>query len=93
MRAALFLLRDEVGGLHGVHQQFQFRQLQQPGADEVAVLHISDADDIHAEVHEQLNVAVDVLPIAVDAMCLPKLQNIRHRYIVGFIRLLKEKFR
>ena len=66
-----FLLRDEVGGLHSVHQQFQFRQLQQTGADGVAVLHTTDADNIHAEVHEQMDIAVDIFSVGLDVVGCP----------------------
>ena len=86
-----FLLRDEVGGLHSVHQQFQFRQLQQPGADEVAVLRAFDADDVQAEVHEQLDITVNILPVGLGAMCLPKAENIRASCIMVFICLFQEK--
>ena len=86
-----FLLCDEVGGLHSVHQQFQFRQLQQPGADEVAVLRTFDADDVQAEVHEQLDIAVHIFPGGLDAMSLPKTENIRASCVVVLICLLQEK--
>lgn len=65
-----------MGGLHSVHQQFQFRQLKQPGTDEVAVLRAFDADDVQAEVHEQLDIAVHIFPGGLDAMSLPKTENI-----------------
>ena len=86
-----FLLRDEVGGLNGVHQQFQFRQLQQRGADKVTVLRAFDADDVQAEVHEQLDITVNILPVGLGAMCLPKAENIRASCIVVLICLLQEK--
>lgn len=86
-----FLLRDEVGGLHSVHQQFHFRQLQQPGADEVAVLRAFDADDVQAEVHEQLDIAVDVFSAGMDAMGFPKAEDVRTCHIVAFVRLFQEK--
>ena len=59
-----------MGGLHSVHQQFQFRQLKQPGTDEVAVLRAFDADDVQAEVHEQLDIALHIFPGGLDAMSL-----------------------
>ena len=86
-----FLLRDEVGGLHGVHQQFQFRQLQQPGADKVTVLRAFDADDVQPKFHEQLDIAVDVFPVGLDAMSLPKMENICASCVVVLIGLLQEK--
>ena len=86
-----FLLRDEVGGLHSVHQQFQFRQFQQPGADEVAVLRTFDADDVQAEVHEQSNIAVDVFPGGLDAVGCQKSQNICAGHIVVLVRLFQKK--
>ena len=87
---ALFL-RTAAEGLHRVYPQLQFRQLQSPGSDEVAILHISDADDIHAEIHEQLDIAVHVLPVGLDAMGSPKPKDVCYRYMVGFVCLLQEK--
>lgn len=91
MRAVLFFSVMRWGGLHSVHQQFQFRQLKQPGTDEVAVLRAFDADDVQAEVHEQLDIAVHIFPGGLDAMSLPKTENIRASCVVVLICLLQEK--
>lgn len=59
--------------------------------DEVAVLRAFDADDVQAEVHEQLDIAVHIFPGGLDAMSLPKTENIRASCVVVLICLLQEK--
>lgn len=81
---------DEVRGLHRIHQQFEFRQLEHPLADEVAVLNTFHAYDIPAKVNGELDIAVDAFATSLDALLLPIPQDIRCGYIMGFIRLLAQ---
>ena len=75
-QAGAFLPGDEVGGLHRVHQQLQLRQLEQAGADKVAVLGALDTDDVHSLVYQELDVAVHALAAGLDAMGFPELEDI-----------------
>ena len=70
-----FLSGDEVGGLHCVHQQLQLRELEQPLAYKVAVLGAFVADDVHALLLQELDVAVYALAAGLDAVGLPELQD------------------
>ena len=60
--------RDELGGLHAVHQQLQLRQLKAPGGHEVAAAAaLAAADDIHSGLPQGLDVRVDALALGLDA--------------------------
>ena len=75
-QAGAFLPGDEVRGLHRIHQQLQFRQLEQAGADEVAVLGALDTDDVHALVNQDLDVAVHTLAAGLDTVGFPELEDV-----------------
>lgn len=65
-----------MGGLHSIYQQFEFRQFQQPGADEVTILCAFDADDIMAHVDQKLDIMMNTFSPCVDAVTFPKTQDI-----------------
>jgi hypothetical protein len=65
-----------VRGLHRIHQQLQFRQLEQAGADEVAVLGALDTDNVHALVNQDLDVTVHTLAASPDAVGFPELEDV-----------------
>ena len=84
-----FLVRNELGRLHGIHQQFEFRQFKVTVSDVVivATLHLY-ADDIHPEITQQFKVLVQRLPLRVHTVGVQLVHDLRQRKRMLVIRIL-----
>ena len=89
---AALLLCDELGALDGVDQELQLLGLELAGHEaEEADLADLGLDDIHAEVAQGLDIAVDALALGGDAAAVKIVDDVGDRHAVFFIRPLEEE--
>ena len=88
-----FLLGDELGALHRVHQQLELRQLEAARGQMVAhVPPVLLAEDLQAEFCKLFKVLVEGLALGVDAAGLQLRGNLLQGQGVALVRLLGEDF-
>ena len=88
-----FLFRDEFGGLDGVHQEFQFRQLKGAGGDAVEVgFSAFFPDDVQAETAQLLEIRIESFSIRADAPGGQAVDDLLRGEPVAVIRFLHEDF-
>ena len=90
--AGLFL-RDEAGALHGVHQQFQLRQLKTARGEMIE--HIPPrlfTEDFEAEFLQFAEVLVQRLALGVHAIGLEPIDDLLQGQGMGIVRLFGEDF-
>ena len=80
--------RDDLAGLHGVHQQFELRQLKGAAAQPVAAAPPALQLDVVAKAAQGVDVAVDALALGEDALLLEQLHQLRHVEQMFFVGLL-----
>ena len=86
-----FFIRDEPGGLDGIHQQLQFGQFEFPFAQVVgAVPSAIGTDDVQTEVPQFVKIAVQGLPVRIDPVFLEPFCNLLQGETVVIIGFLLE---
>ena len=85
-----FLLRNKPGGLDGVHQELQFRQLKRP-VDHMIVVSVSHRFPFHLNIKDfQIpEVSIDAFPVRSDFIFSQRGHNFRHGDIVFLIRIFQ----
>ena len=83
-----FPLRQELGGQHGVGQELQLRQIEEPGAEGVAGVFSRGTDDVAAEVLQALDVPVQAFAFRVDPLLLQMVQQLIGSDGMGLVRIL-----
>ena len=80
--------RDHLAGLHGVHQQLEFRELKGAAGQPVAAAAPPLQLDIVAQTAQRFDVAVDALALRKDVLLFQKLHQLRHVEPVFLVGLL-----
>ena len=84
-------LCQKARGLHRVHQKLQLRKLKGAGGEEEAAAAAAPRADIHAEVLQAGNVAVDAFTLGLNAPFREVFQNVLGGERVIFVALLLEQ--
>ena len=88
-----FFVCDKLGRLHGVYEQFQFREFKTPRREAVECVSPGlHGFDFHAEVPKFLKVEIQGLSIGIDAAGGELINNLRHAERVLRIGLFRKQF-